>query len=92
MVLKMSLPANSALKDKIMNPEETEMSNGDVMNVTVQLAVLAVIQGLQQQVVDLTSSVDTLVAMVKTISNNAKDRSTNVAASEAKTTPQHQQK
>ena len=31
---------------------------------------------------------DTLVATVKTLSNNAKDLSTNVAASAAKTTPQ----
>jgi len=88
MTPKMSLPESSTLKDKIMNPEETEMSDGKVLNGTFQLEVLGVIQGLQHQVVDLTSTVDTLVATVKTLSNNAKDLSTNVAASAAKTTPQ----
>ena len=88
MIPKMSLPENSALEDKILNPEETEMSDGKVLNVTFQLEVLGVIQELQHQVVDLTSTVDTLVATVETLSNNAKDLSTNVAASAAKTTPQ----
>jgi len=88
MVPKMSLPEDSALKDKILNPEEIQMSDGEVLNVTFQLEVLGVIQGLQHQVVNLTSTVDTLVATVKTLSNNAKDLSTNVAASAAKTTPQ----
>jgi len=84
----MSLPEDSALKEKILNPEETEMSDGKVPNVTFQLEVLGVIQGLQHQVVNLTSTVDALVATVKTLANNAKDLSTNVAASAAKTTPQ----
>jgi len=84
----MSLPENSALKDKILNPEETERSDGEVLKVTFQLEVLGVIQGLQHQVVNLTSTVDTLVATVKTLSNKARDLSTNVAASAAKTTPQ----
>ena len=88
MVPKMSVLENSALKDKILNPEETEMSDGKVLNVTFQLEVLGVIQGLQHQVVNLTSTVDTLVATVKTLSNNARDLSTNVVASAAKTTPQ----
>jgi len=84
----MSLPENSTLKDKILNPEETKMSDGQVSYVTFQLEILGVIQGLQHQVVDLTSTVDTLVATVKTLSNKAKDLFTNVAASAAKTTPQ----
>jgi len=88
MLSKMSLLENLAPKDKIMNLEETEMSASEVLNVTFQLEVLAVIQGLQHQVVDLTCTVDMLVAMVKTHSNNAKNLSTNVAASSAKTTAQ----
>jgi len=34
MVPKISLPENSALKDKILNPEETVMSDGEVLNGT----------------------------------------------------------
>jgi len=84
----MSILEDSALKDKILNPEETDLSDGEVLNITFQLEVPGVIQGLQHQVVNRTSTVDTLVARVKTLSNNAKDLSTNVAASAAKTTPQ----
>jgi len=88
MTTEMSLPEDSLLKDKILNPEETEISDDEVLNVTFQLEVLGVIQGLQYQVVNLTSTVDTLVATVKPLSNNAKDLCTNVAASAAKATPQ----
>jgi len=88
MIPKMSLPEESALKDNILNPEETKMSDGKVLNLTFQLYVLGVIQGLQQEVVNLTSNVNTLVATVKTLSHNTKDRSTNVVSSAAKTTRQ----
>ena len=74
-----------------MNAEETVMSDGEVLNVTLQLKVLAVIQGLQHHVVGFTSTLAMLVATVKTLSTNAKDMSTNVGtlAAKAHSTIQH---
>ena len=43
MVPKMSLPDESVLREKITNPEESEISDGELTNVTIQLEVLAIV-------------------------------------------------
>jgi len=84
----LSLPAESPLTEEILNPTETEFSDGEVVNVTFQIKMFTIMVGMRQHIHELTNTVTELATPVKSLSNNARDRSTNVAASTAKIIPQ----
>jgi len=44
--LKISLAEDSALTDEILNPQETELSDGEVVNITVQPEMFSTVLGL----------------------------------------------
>jgi len=83
----LSLPDESPLREEILNPAETEFSEGEVVNVTIQIKMFSVMMGIKQQIHELANTVTELAGTVKSLSNNARDLSTNVAASTAKITP-----
>ena len=84
----LSLPDESPLREEILNLTETEFSDGEVVNVTIQIEMFTIILGMRQQIHELTNRVTELATTVKSLSNNASDLSTNVAASTAKIIPQ----
>ena len=83
----LSLPDESPLREEILNTTETELSDGEVVNVTFQIEMFTMMVGMRQQMHELTNAVTELATTVKSLSNNARDLSTNVAASTAKITP-----
>ena len=84
----LSLPDESPLGEEILNPTETEFSDGEVVNITFQIEMFTMMVGMRQQIHELTNTVTELTTTVKSLSNNARDLSTNVAASTAKIIPQ----
>jgi len=88
MVPALSLPDESPLREEILNPTETEFSDGEVVNVTFQIEMFTMMVGMRQQIHELTNTVTELATTVKSLSNNARDLSTDVAASTAKIIPQ----
>ena len=84
----LSLPDKSPLREEILNPTETEFSDGKVVNVTIQIEMFTIMVGMRQQIHELTNTVTELATTVKILSNNARDLSINVAASTAKIIPE----
>jgi len=46
MVSKLSLPEESPLREEILNPTETEFSDGEVVNVTIQIEMFMMMMGM----------------------------------------------
>jgi len=84
----LSLRDESPLSEEILNPTETELSDGKVVNVTFQIEMFTMMVGMRQQIHELMNTNTELATTVKSLSNNARDLSTNVAGSTAKITPQ----
>jgi len=83
----LSLPDESPLREEILTSTKTEFSDGEVVNVTIQIEIFSVMMGIRQQIHELTNRVTELARTIRSLSNNARDHSTNVAASTAKITP-----
>ena len=53
----LSLPKNSALREKLLDINEAEFTDGETVSVTLQIEMFTIITGLAKQVVSLTSTV-----------------------------------
>ncbi|PWW75878.1 hypothetical protein C7212DRAFT_364018 [Tuber magnatum] len=86
----LSLPEGSALAEKLSDQDEVDFDNNNLLAATLQIETMRLVLGFQDHITTLNGKIEVLASTVKTLSNNASDLSTNVAANTTKTYTQAQ--